>query len=142
MMTEYLCIREYLRALLTLYNEFEGKARASFEGDLQGLGLEELPGTATEECAGLKRQTTWPRQDFAVVQLTRGNIAFLATALAQPDLLGPEGRIIHTQIEMDGELAFAACDNFHEECTYASGALRQQIVEVLTRNGLASWLRH
>ena len=129
-------VRDCLGTLAALYREYEGKARASFEGDLGGLEFHELPGSEFEETAGLKRQTRSPRLDFVVVPLTTENVISLKRYLSASGLLGRKGAIVHTQLEVDGKLAFAACDNFDRHCTFATQVVHEAVLADLEAKGL------
>ena len=50
-----------------MMEELAGGAHVSFEGDLRGLRLLSIPGASEEPTAALKRNTLWPKQDFAGV---------------------------------------------------------------------------
>ena len=57
--------------------------------------------------------------DFVVLPITPHNLAVLESRIAEEDLLGWEGAIHHVHVESSGQLALAACDNFHEDATVA-----------------------
>lgn len=128
-------VRDFVGTLSSLYKEYRGRGHASFEGDLSGLGLSDLSGSSGEESTILKRQTRSPRLDFVVILLTNENIASLIQILAGQDLLGPDGAIIHTQLEVEGKLAFSACDNFHLDCTVASPVIPEKVLASLKATG-------
>ncbi len=129
-------VHDCFGTLVALYREYQGKACASFEGDLRGLELHELPGCTLDETAGLKRQTRSPRLDFVVVPLSKENIRALSERLSRPGVLGRNGSVVHTQLEVDGALAFAACDNFDRHCTFASQAIPEALLAKLQGSGV------
>ena len=137
-MTTYraLQVRDCQGTLWALFREYEGRALASFEGDLQVLHMQDLPGSSSEQTAALRRQTSSSEFDFMVVPITRENVAALKARLSAPAILGRDGSIIHVQIEVDKELIFLACDNFHDECTAASVSVPEHFLARLKATGL------
>ena len=107
----FLHVRDCQGTLWAFYRRYEGQALASFEGDLESLGLEALPGSSLQETAVLRRQTLEPQLDFVVVPLTPENIASLKERLSKPGVLGRHGAIVHTQMEAAGEAVLIACES-------------------------------
>jgi len=128
-------VRDCQGTLWAFLRKYEGQARISFEGDLQGLHLDELPSASFEETPALRRQTISPRLDFVVVSASRENINSLKTCLSKAGVLGRNGTVIHTQIEVGGELIFLACDNFHDDCTAASPSVTESFLAELKSSG-------
>jgi hypothetical protein len=120
-------VRDKRRLLLAMMEELAGGAHVSFEGDLQGLKLSSISGASGEPTDALKRNTTWPKQDFVVVPLepSTGQKIIAAMGGTIP------GAIIHIQIEKDGALQFGAYDNFHPECIYFGKAVRETAIQSL-----------
>ena len=129
-------VRDCQGVLWAFYLRYEGRASASFEGDLTGLGLGEIPGASLVESNALKRQTSSPELDFYVVPIDGRTIKTLKEKLSNPGLLGRNGRIIHTLLAVGGELIFSACDNFHDDCTVASCAVPEEFLAELKSNGV------
>lgn len=123
-------IRDKARLLLAIMEELEGDAHISFEGDLRALGLTGYPGISEQPTAVLKRNTTWPKQDFVVIPLESSASKKIMTALG-----GTVPRVLlHIQIEKNGVLEFGAYDNFHPECIFFGSAVRQATIESLVAN--------
>jgi len=129
-------VRDCQGTLWAFYRKYEGVALASFEGDLSALGLQALPGSTTQETGALKRQTAAPELDFVVVPITRENTASLKAVLSSPRVLGENGTVIHTQIEVAGEPVLVACDNFHDECTVVSRSVSEEFLSQLKQSGV------
>ena len=129
-------VRDCQGTLWALYRAFEGRAVASFEGDLSELCLSEIPGASGDETGALKRQTLEPELDFCVVPIDAETVHFLKAALSAKGLLGGDGKVVHTQLEVEGELIFSACDNFHSECTVVSPRVPEEFLSSLKRQGL------
>jgi hypothetical protein len=129
-------VRDCQGALWAFCREFEGRAFASFEGDLSELHLSEIPGASGGGTKALKRQTREPELDFCVVPINSVTVGLLKTCLSSKGVLGSDGKIIHTQLEVGGELVFSACDNFHRECTVVSASVREELLRLLTEHGL------
>jgi hypothetical protein len=77
-----------------------------------------------------------PQLDFVVVPITHENVTTLKERLFRPGVLGTDGIVIHTQIEVSGEAIFVACDNFHDECTVVSRAVPKAFLERLKEVGV------
>jgi hypothetical protein len=129
-------VRDCQGTLWAFYREYEGIALASFEGDLDALQLQQLPGSSTETTVALKRQTLDPVMDFVVVPITAENVSVLKARLSAPGILGVNGVVIHTQIEVDGKPVLIACDNFHDECTVAATSVSDTFLAKLKSNGV------
>lgn len=129
-------VRDCQGTLWAFYREYAGKASASFEGDLSTLRLEQIPGYSTHETDSLKRQTLEPELDFCVVPINTETMALLKVSLSKHGILGRDGVVMHTQIEVAGMPIFIACDNFHEDCTVAAMSVSTAFLSQLKSKGL------
>ena len=96
-----------------------GDGRASFEGDLQHLGIGDLPGATYDESDLLRRQTRWPRQDFVILPISVETLSTLKRSLGVSGLFKDGGALNHVQVEHHGRLLLRACDNVHRQCVAA-----------------------
>lgn len=129
-------VRDCQGALWAFYRQYEGLALASFEGDLSSIDFNVISGSSDKETSALKRQTLSPDLDFVVVPITSENIVALKSLLSKPGVLGKDGTVIHTQIEVGGETIFSACDNFHDDCTVTSRNVPKAFLEQLKQVGV------
>ena len=120
------------RLLLAVTKELAGDAHLSFEGDLQGTRLLDLPEASTEEFNVLKRNTLWPKQDFVVLPLEAQAIGPVIAAIGGTI----SHAIIHIQIERAGKLEFGAYDNFHPQSMFFGDAVTQAFLDSLVAGGL------
>jgi hypothetical protein len=118
--------------LLAIMEELAGNAHISFEGNLRNLRLGSIPGASEAETVALKRGTLWPKQDFIVLPLE----PFMSKAILSAIGGTVPGTIIHVQIEKENVLEFGAYDNFHPECIYFRGGVRQEFLESMVSQGL------
>jgi len=118
--------------LLALMKELAGDAHISFEGDLQGTGLLDLPGASIEESEVLKRNTFWPKQGFVVLPLEADAVGPIIAAIGGTI---PHA-VIHIQIERAGNLEFGAYDNFHSQSMFFGDAVTQSCLDSLVAGGL------
>ena len=123
--------REFLVAAMT---ELAGNAHLSLEGDLSATKVFQLPGTSVDETAILKRNTTWPAQDFWVVPLETDLIKAIIAAIGGTV---PRG-ILHIQIEKDGQLELGLYDNFGPETSYFGPRLKPEFFDGLEVAGILS----
>jgi hypothetical protein len=118
--------------LIAVMEELAGNAEISFEGDLGNLQLKELPGASNTETTALKRNTLWPKRDFAILPLELSTIK--STILAYG---GTVPRVIeHIQIAKAGKLEFGAYDNLHPHAIAIGEALSDEFIESLAAKGL------
>src|SRR6202050_541428 len=110
--TEQWAVKDKKRLLLAMMEALAGDAHLSFEGDLSGFRLMQIAGASDEETTTLKRNTTWPKQDFVVVPLEPEIAPAVLPAIGG----NVPKRILHIQIEKSGHIEFAAYDRFHPEC--------------------------
>jgi hypothetical protein len=129
-------VRDCQGTLWAFYRQYEGMALASFEGDLRGLRLQEIPGFSTSETASLRRQTFSPELDFCIVPIASDTIAILKKKFSMPGVLGENGVVIHTQLEVSEQAVLIACDNFHDDCTVAAETVPDAFLEELKSRGL------
>ena len=129
-------VRDCQGTLWAFYREYLGNALASFEGDLGALQLSNISGASSQETSFLKRQTIEPELDFCVVPINETSIEILKARLSKRGVLGRDGVVIHTQIEVANELIFIACDNFHDQCTVASYSVPSAFLSLLKDHGL------
>jgi len=125
-------VRDKRRFLLAIMEELAGNVHISFEGNLRNLRLGSIPGASEAETVALKRNTLWPKQDLMVLPLepSMGEPILSAIGGTVP------GSIIHVQVEKEGVLEFGAYDNFHPECIYFRGGVRQEFLESMLSQGL------
>lgn len=106
-------------------------SKISFEGTLSQTELARMEGVAEEETGVLKRGTLQPKLDFLVLPLTRQRLGEIERAINSKVAFGYKG-ICHVQIESNGKIAFAAYDNFHQECVVAYSAVSSALLDELT----------
>jgi len=137
-MPEYrrLEVRDCQGTLWAFYRRYEGRSVASFEGDLSGLRLEELPGASAQESGLLRRQTLEPELDFITVPINPDTIRELKKRLASHGILGRDGAVIHTQLAAGDDLLLIACDNFHDDCTVVSVSVPEPFLKEILSHGL------
>ena len=134
----WLVARDKPGLLIAMMKHLAGNSYISFEGDLsQSRFPQDLP-LSSEETDVLRRQTSRPIQDFAILPLTANTI--------QPilDVILPDNKymisIDHIQIAKDGKLEFGAYDNFHHECIVCFLGVSTDLLNKLQANGvLRSW---
>lgn len=129
-------VRDCQGTLWAFYRQYEGQAVASFEGELSRLRLHVLPGASGQETGALRRQTIEPELDFITVPINRETVHELKKRLSSRGVLGRVGAVIHTQIAVGDDLLFSACDNFHDECTVASVAVAESLLEEMQTHGI------
>jgi hypothetical protein len=123
------------RLLLAMMNVLAGNgARISFEGSLSHSELFTIEGASFEETPLLRRGTTAPPLDFVVLPLTVENVPTIQKAIGSKIAFNGSKGIVHVQIEKDSAMAFAAYDNFHEDCVVAYRAVPAALLERLVES--------
>jgi hypothetical protein len=104
-----------------------GGAAISFEGGPGVRGLQRIDGASGDETPILRRNTSWPRQEFVIVPLNSGNTPLIWR--------GPGGTIsrdiLHIQIQRGGILAFAAYDILRPGCISFGPQIESTFIESL-----------
>jgi len=113
-------------------DEIAGDAHISFEGNLHDLPLFALPGGSEEETDSLKRNTSWPKQDFVIVPLEADSIGTILAAIRG----ALSRKIIHVQIEKAGVLQFGAYDQFQPGCIVFGCMVNRRFLEALVSQGV------
>jgi hypothetical protein len=117
--------------LLAVMEKLAGDAMISFEGDLSGVRLFDIPGASIDETQVLKRNTLSPRQGFVVLPLEADTV--------QPILRAVGGTIprsiIHIQIAKRDRLEFGAYDRFNPVTLVLGPALDVEFLNFLQKQG-------
>ncbi|MGA2808995.1 MAG: hypothetical protein ABSE87_12745 [Terracidiphilus sp.] len=125
-------VRHRNRFLLTIMKELAGNAHISFEGDQKVLGLAAIQGATQVEDSVLKRNTLLPRQEFVSVPLEPSTLSPIFSKIGGTI---PKS-VRHILIEKNGQLEFAAYDNFHPECIFFGDAVSNAFLDVLISEGV------
>jgi hypothetical protein len=120
------------RLLLALMEELAGGAHVSFEGDLRGLKLWGISDASGEPTAILKRNTLRPKQDFVIVPLEQSMGQRIIAAIGGT----VPGAIIHIQIEKNGQLQFAAYDNFYPGSVNFGSEVKEDFIKSLVSQNI------
>jgi len=125
--------------LIAMMRHLAGEARISLEGDLSGCSFPSSLSPSGEETPALRRQTTYPRQDFVILPLTVESVRPIL------DVILPDNRylddIIHIQIEKAGQLQFGSYDQFHHECIvgFPPGVTPELLNRLQSSGVIRSW---
>jgi hypothetical protein len=112
----------------------------AFEGQVAHTELAKITGVSLSETEILRRNTTSPRMDFVVLPLTRTTVAGIERAVVSKIAFKGSSGIIHVQIEREGHLAFAAYDQFHEDCVWVSSDISESfLADLVERRILYSY---
>jgi hypothetical protein len=107
-------------------------AKISFEGRLSHTELVTIAGGSGEETDVLRRATLSPRLDFIIFPLTQAIASAIEKAVSSKVSLNGGG-VIHVQIEKRGVMAFAAYDNFYDDCVVAYSTVPVALLDELVR---------
>lgn len=131
--THRLEVRKNAALFHHLISQLAGGAILSLEGDLSRCKFDPRLIAATDEVGLLKRNTTWPRQDFIALYLEPENVdAILKEAMAA----GFKNGIIHIQVERHGELQFGCYDNFSTGGVWTGSDIRTSFLNDLQSTGV------
>jgi len=122
--------------LWAVLRQCTGDGRVCFEGNLQRLGILALQGATYDETDLLKRQTTWPRQDFVILPTSAETVSTLKRSLSVPGIFNSHVDLYHVQIEYQGCLVLGAYDNFHRKCVFAREPVTLALLEELVSVGV------
>jgi hypothetical protein len=117
----------FLRRMMV---ELAGNAQMSVEGDLSRCRFNDDLIVTSAETAILKRNTTAPKQDFAVLRL-RLTPETVGPIFKQVMAAGLKRAIVHVQIERNGVLELGAYDNFHHECVVTGPSVSPELLTEL-----------
>jgi hypothetical protein len=113
--------------------ELSGNSSISLEGDLSYCRFSDVILLSRDETSLLKRNTTLPRQDFAVLKLTPETVGGV---FKQIMAAGLKKAIIHVQIERSGLLELAAYDNFSPDCVLTGSGVSLSFLDELKDSGV------
>jgi len=118
-------VRDKRKFLIAAMTELAGDAHISLEGDLSVTRVLNLTEASGDETAILKRNTTWPVQDFVVLPLEPESIKMIVANIGGTV---PRG-IIHIQIEKCSKLELGLYDSFRS--LFFGSRLTQEFFERL-----------
>ncbi len=121
--------------LRTMMHELAGgDTKISFEGELSHTELVKIDGATFDETGTLRRGTLAPKLDFVVLPLTQESVLAIEKAVMSKVSVNSSKGIVHVQVEKQGEMAFAAYDNFHNDCVVAFSAISVALLERLVKS--------
>jgi hypothetical protein len=106
-------------------------SRIAFEGNLIDTGLFKMDGASHEETGTLKRATTAPPLDFVVLPLDAARVTDIEKAIDSKVAFNGYKGIVHVQIEAQGEIAFAAFDNFGRDSVIVTSRVSTSVLDDL-----------
>ena len=112
--------------------ELAGNARLSLEGNLSATKVLNLAGASVDETSILKRNTTWPKQEFVVLPLEADLIQAIIAGIGGTV---PRG-ILHIQIEKSGHLELGLYDNFEPSASFFGPRLPPEFLGRLEAEGI------
>jgi len=131
-------IRGKRKFLIAAMTELAGDAHLSFEGNLHAMPILDLVGASGDETSILKRNTSWPIQDFVVLSLEADLIKVIVASIGGT----VSRRILHIQIEKSGILELGLYDNFDPNCSFFGSRLTPEFFSRLESEGiLRQWTR-
>jgi hypothetical protein len=117
---------EFLKAVLA---RFTVDAYLSLEGDLSHLSCGLLTPIATEPNSVLRRNTIWPKEDFAIFAVTDETREPLTRSLLPQ--VGVRSHVMHVQLASAGQLVCGAYDQFDESCVWVDSSFGEQALRAL-----------
>jgi hypothetical protein len=125
-------VRDKRKFLIAVMTQLAGDAHLSLEGDLSVTKLFDLAEASGNETAILKRNTTWPVQDFVVLPLEADLIKRIVASIG-----GTVPRaILHIQIEKRGQLELGLYDNFGPDTSFFGPRLTPEFFGRLESEGV------
>jgi hypothetical protein len=129
-----LYVKKPIELLASLLELLCGNARLSLEGDLSRVDLTKIPGVSRTPSGSLKRNTISPQQEFIIVPVE--DHAVVRNLRRNFPRIGLKSLILHILIEKDGELAFAAYDQFYGGKAWVSDRIGKSFLESLQEKGI------
>jgi hypothetical protein len=117
---------ELVKAVIEL---FSGNAHLSLEGQLKGKDFSFVEGIVTEPNEILKRNTLEPQQDFVILPVEVETKEVIKQKILPQ--VGLRQNVYHVLMEKEGELVFAAYDNFHPDTVLITGEVPRSWLEEL-----------
>lgn len=131
--TYYLNVRRPVPFMSSLVEVFCGDAHMSLEGDLSDLRWSGRRQVNPRIEVLLRRQTIWPKQDYAVLPLEEDTLVEIKERVLP--VVGLAEKVAHVQIEQHGELVFGAYDEFHADCVWVTSQVGPEFLDRLKKDG-------
>ncbi len=136
--TYYLDVRRPVPFMSSLVEAFCGDAHMSLEGDLSNLHWKGHRRVDPRIEVLLRRQTIWPKQDYAVLPLEEETLLEIKERVLP--VVGLAEKVFHVQIEQRRELVFGAYDEFSAGCVWVTRRVGSEFLDRLKKDGcLASY---
>lgn len=120
--------------LEALMNFLAGNAQIALEGDLSDCDFSGIEKNIVMESGELHRAYNDGKSDYKIFRLDKETIKpILEQVLPEDRLLN---KIIHIQIQKNGQLQLLVGDYFHEECVSVGTLFTVKQLETLKENGL------
>jgi hypothetical protein len=120
--------------LEALMSFLAGDAQISFEGDLSGCDFSGIEKEISTESGELKRVYNDGNSDYMIFRLDKETIQPILEQVLPEDRL--INKIIHIQIQKNGQLQLLIGDYFHDECISVGTLFTVKQLETLKENGL------
>jgi hypothetical protein len=134
----FLDVKRAVPFIETILDKFCGNSAISLEGDLSKVDFSDFAGVSKIETITLKRQTIWPTQDFVVLPLTFENVTKLKKLLQR---IGIRNRVLHIQVESDGQIVLGSYDQFGKNETWISMSVGEEFVKELMHKDIIRALK-
>ena len=124
-------VRTKVPFMVAMVEALAGDALLSLEGDLADVwpDIVAMPGTQFDEIGILKRNTIWPRQDFAILPVEPETVDYLVRKILHR--IGLKRRVIHILVAKKGQLQLESYDNFDGEIRVGSAVPRDVMQRLL-----------
>ena len=106
----------------------------SLEGNLSGFDPSLMPGASLEPSVVLRRNTTYPIQDFVILPATSGSTELICQRILPQ--VGLKQQAIHVQVASENRLVLGAFDKFQH--VWIDGDIGSEIVS-LREAGIIGW---
>ena len=122
-------VRHPVAFLAAVIDHFAHETFLSLEGDLSHLDVTLVAPISTEPTPILRRNTTWPKEDFVVFVVTPETREPLIRSVLPR--VGLRSRVMHVQLASGGRLVCGAYDQFDASCVWIDASIGEQAVRAL-----------
>ena len=130
-------VRKPVDFVCSALRHFQPDCYLSLEGELSRCDPALVCGASRDPSALLRRNSTWPVQDFLILPVTAESTEIICHRILPQ--VGLKHRVIHVQLASAGRLVVAAYDNFDRECVWIDQEIGKDVIVSLVEAGTVGW---
>jgi hypothetical protein len=132
-------VRKPVDFVRTALQHFSSECFLSLEGDLSRIDTMAITGAAHAATTLLRRNTTWPEQQFVIFPVTADTTDVICKRVLPQ--VGLKHHVLHVQVASCGRLVLGAFDKFHNDCVWIDQSIGREGITSMLDSGIIGWYK-